>query len=58
MYVVLDLHAAPGGQSGYFIADPQGKKRLWDDETYQQRTVALWKAIAARYHDRCAIPTI
>jgi len=55
VYVVLDLHAAPGGQSKLFMADPPDPARgalLWDDEACQARTVALWAAIAARYRDR------
>src|SRR5687768_11807044 len=47
VYVVLDLHSAPGGQSPYFIADPEGgQAKLWDNTTSnKQRTVALWQAI-------------
>ena len=55
VYVVLTLHAAPGGQSAMFTADPQGPERLWASEAYQARTVALWKAIAERYRDRAII---
>lgn len=46
--VVLDLHGAPGGQSPYFIADPDGAS-LWKDPVAQRKTVELWRAIAARY---------
>ncbi len=51
VYVVLDLHSAPGGQGRIFVADP-GKTLLWKSEKHKRRTVALWKAIAARYRDR------
>jgi endoglucanase len=54
VYVILDLHSAPGGQSKFFIADPD-KIRLWDSPGNQKRTYALWKAIAARYKDRTII---
>ena len=50
VYVVLDLHSAPGGQSDIFVADPDEKK-LWQSEENEERTVALWRAIAARYKD-------
>lgn len=50
VYIVLDLHAAPGGQSGVFVADPDDVK-LWDSEENQNQTVALWRAIATRYKD-------
>jgi len=54
VYVVLDLHSAPGGNSGFFIADPD-KKKLWEDPKNVQRTAALWKAVAQRYKDRTII---
>lgn len=54
IYVVLDLHSAPGGQSKYFIADPE-RDRLWDSELARQRTVALWRTLAARYRGRAVV---
>lgn len=54
LYVVLDLHAAPCGQSTYFIHDP-GPTTLWDSASCQDRTVALWRAIAQRYATRGAV---
>lgn len=51
VYVVLDLHSAPGGQSPYFIADPE-KDQLWKSKAKQDETVALWKRIATRYQSR------
>ncbi|MGV3629736.1 MAG: glycoside hydrolase family 5 protein [Bacteroidota bacterium] len=54
VYAVLDLHAAPGGQSPYFISNPQ-KKNLWKVPLYQEQTVDLWKAIAARYQNRSVV---
>jgi endoglucanase len=54
VYVVLDLHAAPGGQSKMFPADPE-PHRLWDSVEAQQRTVALWRTIASRYRDRTIV---
>ena len=53
MYVILDLHAAPGGQgrntdiSDY---DPD-KPSLWESEQNKNKTVALWRKIAERYKD-------
>lgn len=57
VYVVLDLHSAPGGQSPYFIADPDGgQARLWDNTTNnKQRTIELWRAIASRYANRTIV---
>ncbi len=50
VYIVLDLHSAPGGQSSVFVADPDEVK-LWDSEENQEQTIALWRAIAGRYKD-------
>ena len=52
VYAVLDLHSAPGGQSGFYYVDPEAGPGLWDSEECRARTVALWRAIAARYKNR------
>jgi len=51
MYLILDLHATPGGQGNDLnIADRDpSKPSLWDSEANQQKTVALWKKLAERY---------
>ncbi|MGN7988116.1 cellulase family glycosylhydrolase [Pedobacter sp. 22226] len=51
MYLILDLHAAPGGQGNDVnIADRDpSKPYLWDSEANQQKTIALWKKLAERY---------
>jgi len=57
IYVILDLHAAPGGQ-GYDqgISDyDTTKPSLWESPANKAKTVALWKKIAERYADE---PTI
>ena len=48
VYVVLELHSAPGGQTRFFISDPEAVL-LWDSDEAKDRTVAVWRAIAARY---------
>ena len=57
MYVVLDLHAAPGGQGNDLnISDGDTSKlSLWASTANQQKTIALWKKIATRYANE---PTI
>jgi aryl-phospho-beta-D-glucosidase BglC (GH1 family) len=53
MYVILDMHAAPGGQ-GYNadISDYDSTKpSLWESKANQDKLVALWKKIAERYKD-------
>ena len=51
MYLILDLHAAPGGQgSDLNISDRDpSKPSLWESEANQQKTIALWKKLAERY---------
>jgi hypothetical protein len=54
VYAVLELHSAPGGQTGFFISDPEATL-LWDSEEAKDRTVALWRALAARYGGRSIV---
>jgi endoglucanase len=51
MYLILDLHAAPGGQGNDVnISDRDTEKpSLWQSEANLQKTIALWKKLAARY---------
>jgi endoglucanase len=51
MYLILDLHAAPGGQGNDLnISDRDAAKpSLWETEANQQKTIALWKKLAQRY---------
>jgi glucosylceramidase len=53
LYVILDLHGAPGCQNKFDHSGRRDWNRLWDDRTYWQRTAWLWEQIAARYQD-CA----
>lgn len=51
IYLILDLHATPGGQGNDRpIADVDTlKPRLWESEANQKKTIALWKKLAERY---------
>lgn len=51
LYVVLDMHGAPGGQSKDHTTGRTGENRLWNDETCRKRFVWLWREIARRYAD-------
>ena len=52
MYVILDMHCAPGGQNADNISDSDGMEaRLWTDTTNQTRTVEIWQKIAQRYRN-------
>ncbi len=50
MYVILDLHAAPGGQSSGDISDYiAGQPSLWESAANRAQTVKLWRKFAERY---------
>ena len=51
IYLVLDLHAAPGGQGNDFnISDRDSTKpSLWESKENQKKMIALWKEFARRY---------
>ncbi len=51
LYVVIDMHAAPGGQTGANIDDSWGYPWLYDSPEAQQQAIAIWKRIAAHYRD-------
>ncbi|MDF2552255.1 MAG: glycosyl hydrolase family 5 [Chryseobacterium sp.] len=53
IYLILDLHAAPGGQGNDAnISDnDKSKPSLWESEENQKKTIALWKKLAERYKD-------
>ncbi|MDT7543107.1 MAG: endoglucanase [Acidobacteriota bacterium] len=55
LYVVLDMHAAPGGQTGDNIDDSWGYPFLFESPESQELTVNIWRKIAARYRDE---PTV
>ncbi len=54
LYLILDLHAAPGGQGNDAnISDnDKSKPNLWQSEENQKKTIALWKKLAERYKDK------
>ncbi len=49
LYLILDMHCAPGGQNKDNISDYQGAPALWESATYQRWTAEIWKTLAARY---------
>jgi endoglucanase len=51
IYLILDLHAAPGGQGNDLpISDRDpDEPSLWQSQANQDKTVALWKELAKRY---------
>ena len=47
--VILDLHGAPGRQSGMDHTGRVNYNRLWKDKEYQDQTSWLWKEISRHY---------
>ncbi|MEK8032998.1 carbohydrate-binding protein [Ideonella sp. DXS29W] len=56
LYVILDLHGAPGSQNG---ADHSGKiggsGELWNNATYQSQTLNFWRTVAQRFKDESTV---
>lgn len=53
IYLILDLHGAPGGQGNDAnISDyDTSKPALWQAQANQDKMIALWKKIAERYRN-------
>jgi aryl-phospho-beta-D-glucosidase BglC (GH1 family) len=49
--VIIDMHAAPGGQTGVNHDDGTGFPLTFYIPRYRELTVALWRALAAHYRD-------
>ena len=49
LFVILDMHAAPGGQTGDNIDDSWGYPFLFDSPESQELTAKIWRKLAARY---------
>ena len=53
MYLILDMHATPGGQgkdANISDYDPS-KPSLWESAANRQKMIALWRKLAERYKD-------
>ncbi len=55
MYIILDMHCAPGGQNGGNISDSDGIARLWLEQGYKDHTIEIWHSIAEYYADETLI---
>ncbi len=52
IYLILDMHAAPGGQSDEPISDYNPAfPSLWESEANKTLAVKIWRKIAERYKD-------
>ncbi len=55
IYVILDMHCAPGGQTGDNIDDSWGYPFLFESPANQQETIRIWRKIALHYKNE---PTV
>jgi aryl-phospho-beta-D-glucosidase BglC (GH1 family) len=55
LYVILDLHAAPGGQTGANIDDSAGYPWLHGSPQEQEHLLAIWQRMATHYRDEPAV---
>ncbi len=57
MYLILDMHAAPGGQGkDAAISDyDDSKSSLWESDANKEKLIALWAKLADRYKNEAWI---
>lgn len=52
VFVMLDMHGAPGGQTGQNIDDCEyDQPELFQNPAFQDELIACWQALARRYRD-------
>lgn len=51
LYMILDMHAAPGGQTGDNIDDSWGYPFLFESPESQDLLISIWRKVAARYRN-------
>ncbi|MBU4176134.1 MAG: glycoside hydrolase family 5 protein [Actinobacteria bacterium] len=55
IYVILDMHAAPGCQNSDYHSDSAGTAGLWNSPEDQEEFIHLWEVLAERYKDEPAV---
>ncbi|MDF2586684.1 MAG: glycoside hydrolase family 5 [Anaerocolumna sp.] len=56
IYVILDMHGAPGGQTGANIDDCENDKpELFIDDENKRDLIVMWKMLADRYQDEACV---
>jgi hypothetical protein len=56
LYVIIDMHAAPGWQNSHWHSDNECAANLfWTHKHFQERLAKLWQEFARRYEGRAVI---
>ncbi|MDB5138132.1 MAG: glycosyl hydrolase family 5 [Mucilaginibacter sp.] len=55
LYVILDMHCAPGGQTGDNIDDGSGYPFLFKSTAMRELTASIWQKIAAHYKNETTV---
>jgi endoglucanase len=55
LYVILDMHAAPGGQTGDNIDDGHAYPFLFENAEDQELAIRIWQKLATRYKNESMI---
>ncbi len=55
LYILLDMHCAPGGQTGDNIDDSYGYPFLYENEESRSLCITIWKKIASRYTNETTV---
>ena len=55
VYVILDMHGAPGSQSKMDHTGKRDQNKLWGSSQRQDQIVELWRTISQRYKNRSVV---
>ena len=55
LYVLLDMHCAPGGQTGDNIDDSYAYPFLYESKESRALTINIWRKIASRYKNETTV---
>lgn len=56
IYVILDMHGAPGGQTGQNIDDSENDEpELFMNQDYRSELIEIWKLLARRYKNEVVV---
>lgn len=55
IYVLFDMHGAPGGQTGDNIDNSDGYPWLMVDEGMKEQVTEIWRGIASRYSENSTV---